>query len=69
MQDAVALLLEQNYTSEFFVSAAEADREAETNRAELLGGKLLRLPSSESHDSPPPSEPPTSDDEDDTPFR
>lgn len=68
MQDAVSALLERNYDSEFFVSAAEADLEAETIRADLLGGKLLRVGSEESPESAPPPSTPKSD-EGKTPFR
>ncbi|QDU10900.1 type IV secretory system conjugative DNA transfer family protein [Gimesia aquarii] len=44
LRDAVDALIEQNFQSEFFISAAEADRETERYRQQLLQGSPFLLP-------------------------
>ncbi len=43
LRDAVDALIEKNFESEFFISAAEADRETELYRQQLLNGSPIQL--------------------------
>ena len=43
LREAIDSLIEKNFESEFFISATEADREAEIYRQQLLKGTPIRL--------------------------
>ncbi len=43
LREAVDTLIEKNFESDFFISAAEADREADLYRQQLLQGKPIQL--------------------------
>ncbi len=52
LREAVDSLIEKNFESEYFISASEADREAELYRQQLLQGKPILLPSKDYTISP-----------------
>ncbi len=43
LREAVDALIEKNFESDYFISASEADREAELYRQQLLSGKPIQL--------------------------
>jgi len=52
LREAVDALIEKNFESEFFISAAEADRETERYRQQLLQGTPILLPGNGYTNSP-----------------